>query len=218
MPVYRDGTAPPMVKLDTLVATTPDALAMDIQPPPVSFDMIEDLGRICGSIKAMAELAGARADEQTLRRVARLIMVEKEMRKIVHADMLLKRGGLSEDADTTTLFPHYRTFHDYRLIVQDLHAVWDGSKWCGDGACTFNKWFHGSAPNRTQGEAEDHVQHRYFMPEVQRAMIMHTSMDDYTVGERRVSGCHYIPSTQNFSFSRLKPGDYITGEMYVEIC
>ena len=47
---------------------------------------------------------------------------------------------------------------------------------------------------------------------------MHTSMSEYVVGERMVSGRQFILGIQNFYFIELKPGDYITGEIYVEIC
>lgn len=187
------------------ITETPERFAMGVKPPPVTFDMIEDLGRVCDSIKAMAELGASQCDEETLRRLARLVMVEREMRQIVHVAALHKRT--KDDA----LFPPYRDFDDTKLIVQDLQAVWDGKKWTGDGACTFNKW-HLTPLAPVAGRE------LYLMNAYQKALIMHTSMSEYRVGERNVSGRNFIDSSQYFQFHDLKVGDYITGELYVEIC
>lgn len=209
------------------IVETPDEFSMSIKPPPVSFDMIEDLGRVCGSIKAMAELGASKCDEQTLRRISRLVMIERELRNIVHADILHKR---SVDHRHSVLFPAYRSFDDasdgdgVKLIVQDLQAVWSGEKWVGDGACTLNKWANGGGRATTRWVGGDKpevpcVYHPY-SPKTwpQRAVIMHTSFDQWRVGERAVTGRSYIPPRESFGFFDLKPGDYITGELYVEIC
>ncbi len=216
VPPTQDMSKPPSV------TETPEQYAMGPKPPPVNFDMIEDLGRTCASIKAMAELGASKCDEQTLRRLSRLVMLEREMRQIIHADILFKRGGLEEQKDEhsrgseSMLFPAYRSFHDARLIVQDLQAVWDGQKWAGDGACTLNKWSQGSHP--TKWYDKDTICWPYATVWPQRLLIMHTSLDAYQVGERRMTGRSYIPPVQYFCFYGLKPGDYITGELYVEIC
>lgn len=232
MPIYRQPVEPtpaPVPKPEFAGATeTPDVFAMGIKPPPVNFDMIEDLGRICGSIKAMAELGASKCDEETLRRLSRLVMVERELRNIVHADILHKRAV---DIEHSVLFPPFRMFdegaHDgggVKLIVQDLQAVWNGEKWVGDGACTLNKWKHGPGQDSTRwvSREEPNVPCRFYpySPQTwpQRAVIMHTSFDHWRVGERTVTGRWYIPPLQYFGFFDLKPGDYITGELYVEIC
>ena len=230
MPVIRQPEPRENKPLGPVTLTeTPEQYAMGPKPPPVTFDMIEDLGRICASIKAMAELGGSKADEQTLRRLSRLVMIEREMRQIVHADILFKRSNINDDTEGSALFPHYRSFPDVRdggglrLIVQDLQAVWDGTKWVGDGACTFNKWHHGGGRQliNWMGErnspVEAETQH-YQTVWPQQLLLMHTSMSMFRVGERNVSGRQFIPPMQNFAFFDLKPGDYITGELYVEIC
>lgn len=206
---------------DPTPTETPEQYTMGVKPPPVNFDMIEDLGRICASIQSMAELGGRKADEQTLRRLSRLIVVERELRQIVHADILHKRTNNLNDG---ALFPHVREFDDVvaegggvRLIVQDLQAVWDGTKWVGDGACTLNKWGHGSSDVHEKGRS--FKRHHYSASYPKRALIMHSSWSPWgVVGERLVSGRWFIPPVQNFSFDDVQPGHYITGELYVEIC
>jgi len=204
------------------IIETPDQYAMGPKPPPVTFDMIEDLGRVCASIRSMAELGGSKADEQTLRRLGRLMLIERELRQIVHGDVLHKRMRGDPAKDESVLFPIYRTFPNMRdggeisLIVQDLQAVWDGEKWVGDGACTFNKWAQGTSKNRLDGK--DALCHDWSAPWPKCALFLHSSMSEYLIGERVVSGRQFLPSMQWMRFIDLKPGDYVTGELYVEIC
>ena len=222
MPAFRQPAAeieqrPAKLTTPVAISETPDQYSMGIKPPPVTFDMIEDLGRVCASIQVMAELGGRKADEQTLRRLARLVMIERELRQIIHADILHKRQVLNGEHDAGALFPHYRDFHDCRLIVQDLQAVWDGEKWTGDGACTFNKKFLEVTDSQWYGKQVKAYQYKEgSWP--RRSLIMHTSMSSYQVGERTESGRVFIPHSQWFTFFDLKSGDYITGELYVEIC
>jgi hypothetical protein len=71
------------------------------------------------------------------------------------------------------------------------------SQWCGK-QCKAYQYKEGSWPRRS--------------------LIMHTSMSSYEIGERIESGRAFIPHSQWFQFYDLKVGDYITGELYVEIC
>ncbi len=187
---------------------------MSIKPPPAPFDAAADHDRYLDSIERLAKdlRAGHREGSLLLHQIGRLALVEQTL-KTLAVDGEFKRPGVNtNDLDAGCLFPAYRSFldvragHEIRLIVQDLHAVWNGAEFEGDGSCTLNK----------AGGDREHPKGSFTWP--QRAMIIHSNRDPWgRVGERNVHGRWFIPPVQNFYFT-LQPGDYVVGELYTEIC
>lgn len=187
---------------------------MSIKPPPTPFDAAIDHDRLLLTIEAMARQLreGQRDGSRLLHQIGRLALIAQSM-KTLAVDGEARRPGVdANNRDASVLFPAYRAFSDrgqfwdqdereILLIVQDLHVVWNGTEFEGDGSCTLNK---------------AHAMRQFVYP--QRAMILHSNRDPWgRVGERNVHGRWYIPPMQNFLFT-LEPGDYVVGELYTEIC
>ena len=201
---------------------------MSIQPPPVPFDVAEDHALTLGSIEAFARIMRESPGKSgnMLRQLQRLTMIERVMRSLV-GDGEAPRALINE-ANETSLFPHYREFQDdkipggVKLIVQDLAVVWTGEAFEGDGSCTLSKHL-----SKVQQHPNPYIMGETGIPFIlsgtlgswpKRAWIFHSSRDTWgRVGERTAHGRTFIPPCQNFSFALL-PGDYIVGELYVEIC
>jgi len=214
---------------------------MNIKPPDVPFDVAEDHARTLGSIEAFARMMreGDRKTGNLLRQLQRLTMIERVMRSLV-GDGEAPRALINE-ANDLSLFPHYRVFRerwprtqqgtiadaDYphpinevRLIVQDLAVVWNGEEFEGDGSCTLSKYLRkvDQKANPWVMSTGTPIIATGDMCWPKRAWIFHASRDPWgIVGEFAATGRTFIPPVQNFSLALL-PGDYIVGELYVEIC
>jgi len=177
-----------------------------------------------------------------MRALTRMVMIERALREMAHGDMHT-RWDTNEEGHND-LFPGQRKFkvHVYPndphklhsgksneseiqeigLLIHDLCVVWDGEKWEGDGACSFNKFECGRYKRNydfIKGKEEELLTLAYLCPWPKRLTVMHSSWSPWgIVGERLAESRTHLPSVQNMQLFGMKPGDYLVGEMYLEIC
>lgn len=189
---------------------------MSIKPPPVPFEAGADLERMIGSATAHLKHLQGRGGAEAMRDLQKMSMIERALRDLAHGKAF---GEESANREGEKLFPSYRSFPDVReggsmnLLVHDLAVVWNGETWEGDGACSFNKFEDG----RYDDSGKLIVS--YGCPWPKRLTIMHSSWSPWgIVGERSAESRTHLAPVQNMRLRGMKPGDYLVGEMYLEIC